>query len=563
MSELRIINNIQEVEVLLSREDLVTLTAPLRLDHTVIVGFYSTFGDQGCIEIPEVEFIPLASLLFQPTGTKIAVHGLKRIWEYLNIGTSDLGLNPIIDTKLLAYLLDPDAGHEDAEDLSLAHLAHEYLNEDCPHMATEVRDMGVSVAIHEAMVRDARTIFRLAEVLPEQMDRDLFNLYRQVELPLMHVLDSMRRVGIGIDGGRAHMELLQLRQELDTLAERITEGAPVDLSSDEQVFWFLIKKGVRFSNPYVYVAQEINRSVLEELALLYTGVQDILDWRQMHQDVSFLSIATGHERVHPVWGQTHAGTSRIYARQPAVQNVSRRLRYLFVPAPGHVLIKADYSQAQLRILAHLSGDEGLVKLFNEGGDVHGETAQLLGIDRDLAKQVNFGICFGISAGRLAGRINSEIVKRNRLVQPQEQQPVIDAERAQGYIDQFHSRYPGVSAFFEQKWEKLKRLPQKDRIVRSPSGRIRRFDSYPSNALERSFKVTWPQQMEADLIKPAMLRLDRIFRRRNMNARIVMMIHDALWVESPEDEAKEARRLLEHEMKNAVQMPFVPLEVELE
>lgn len=119
----------------------------------------------------------------------------------------------------------------------------------------------------------------------------------------------------------------------------------MDLSSDEQVFWFLVKKGVRFNNPYVYVAQKVTTPVLEELALQFTGVQDILDWRQMHQDVSFLSMAASQQRVHPMWGQTRSGTSRIYARQPAVQNVSRRLRYLFVPAPGHVLVKADYSQA--------------------------------------------------------------------------------------------------------------------------------------------------------------------------------------------------------------------------
>ena len=125
------------------------------------------------------------------------------------------------------------------------------------------------------------------------MDRDLFNLYQRVELPLMHVLDSMRRVGIGIDGDRAHAELQQLRQELDSLTQRITEGVPVDLSSNQEVFRFLVQKGVRFNNPYVYTAQKVSTPVLEELALAYPGVQAILDWRQMHQDVAFLSMAAG------------------------------------------------------------------------------------------------------------------------------------------------------------------------------------------------------------------------------------------------------------------------------
>jgi DNA polymerase I len=305
----------------------------------------------------------------------------------------------------------------------------------------------------------------------------------------------------------------------------------------------------------------VNAPLLEELALGYPEVQDILDWRQMSQNVAFLTMAAGRQRVHPAWGQTRSGTSRIYARQPAVQNVSRGLRYLFVPATGHVLIKADYSQAQLRILAHLSGDEGLTSIFNAGGDVHGETARLLGIDRDLAKQVNFGICFGISAPRLAGRINSEILKRDRALPTEQKQPLIDEARAQGYIDQFHARYPGVKKFFEREWQKLKKLPQNDRVVRSLLGRIRRFDTYPSKALERSFKVTWPQQIEADLIKTAMLRLDRIFRKRNMEARMVMMIHDSLWVEAPKEEAEQVRHLMRKMMATAGKLK-VPLEVDI-
>lgn len=163
---------------------------------------------------------------------------------------------------------------------------------------------------------------------------------------------------------------------------------------------------------------------------------------------------------------------------------------------------------------------------------------------------------------MAGKLNSEILKRNRILPSEEQLPVIDEATAQGYIDQFHDRYPGVSAFFGQEWEKLKRLPKEDRIVRSQLGRTRRFDSYPSKALERSFKVTWPQQIEADLIKTAMLRLDRIFHRRNMKAGIVMMIHDALWVEAPHEEEIEARDLVRRLMSAAGRL-CVPLEVDID
>jgi DNA polymerase I-like protein with 3'-5' exonuclease and polymerase domains len=235
----KIINTIQEVADLLVREQLVALTAPLILDHTVIVGFYSTSGDQGCMEVSGVEFNEVGELLFQPTRTRIAVHGLKRIRQYPNIDTSELDLDLVTDTKLMAYLLNPDAGKEEAEGLSLSHLAYEYLDEDYPHMAVEARDKGYPEAVHDALVHDARTIHRLAGALPVQMDKALYDLYQRVELPLMVVLDSMRRVGVGIDGKRAYEELRLIQQEMDSLTHRITNGVSVDLSSDQEVFQFL------------------------------------------------------------------------------------------------------------------------------------------------------------------------------------------------------------------------------------------------------------------------------------------------------------------------------------
>jgi DNA polymerase I-like protein with 3'-5' exonuclease and polymerase domains len=119
------------------------------------------------------------------------------------------------------------------------------------HIAPEVRDKGISPAFHDALVSDARTIFRLAEALPAKMDEGLCDLYQRLELPLMLVLDGMRRTGIGIDGDRARAELQRVRQDLGTLDQRITSGVPVDLSSNQEVFRFLIQKGVQFSNPFV------------------------------------------------------------------------------------------------------------------------------------------------------------------------------------------------------------------------------------------------------------------------------------------------------------------------
>jgi DNA polymerase I len=299
----------------------------------------------------------------------------------------------------------------------------------------------------------------------------------------------------------------------------------------------------------VYATRKITKSTLEEVEHIYPVVQQLLEWRGLEQDKTFLERAAGKTRVHPIWGQMRAGTSRIYARQPAVQSVSRELRYLFMPQPGCIFIKADYSQAQLRILAHLSEDENLVSLFNTGRDPHGETALWLDIDRDSAKQVNFGICFGMTAAALAARLS------------QVRKSPVDIATAQAYIDAFYVRYPGVKDFFAEEWQALKEEPKKDRITIAPSGRIRRFDTRANRAVERKFRITLPQQIEADLIKTAMVRLDRIFRRRNMKAHIVMVIHDALWVECPENEAERVRHLLRKMMITAGKLK-VPLEVDI-
>ncbi len=234
--------------------------------------------------------------------------------------------------------------------------------------------------------------------------------------------------------------------------------------------------------------------------------------------------------------------------------MSRDLRHFFIPAPGHVLLKADYSQAQLRILAYLSKDETLTKLYEDPtGDAHTATSEWLGLeDRSVAKEINFSICYGMSAAGLALKINEVNRRQGR--------PCIDQAEAQEYIDGFYRQYPGISEFFDREWDRLKKLPRKDRAVTSPMGRIRRFASRANPAVQRQFRVSLPQMIEAAIMKNAVIRLDRIFRRRGMGARIVMLIHDALWVECPAKEEKEARRFMGKIMSTAVR-PFLEMRVD--
>jgi DNA polymerase I len=521
------------------------VTAPLLMEDELLIGYFSADGS-GCAVIPAADAHKCARMLYQPKTSAVRVHGLKRIWEALNIGTRDVNLDLIHDTKLMAYLLDPDAGDEG---LTLSALAAQYLGEEYPHRILDIRDIGYPAAFHEALAYDAEVIWNLAEQLSSIMPDELRKLYRELELPLMIILDEMRRTGIGVDGYTAVKERARVKAEMSNLASAITQGREVDLSSEEQVFHFLIEQGVRFVSPFVHATRKVTIAALKEVAHSYPVVQQLLEWRNLAQDKSFLNWAEGRTSVHPIWGQMRAGTSRIYARQPAVQNVSRDLRYLFMPALGNVFVKADYSQAQLRILAHLSEDENLVALFNNGRDPHGETASWLGIDRDTAKQVNFGICFGMSAAGLAGRVSR--VRKSP----------VDEATEKTYIDAFYGRYPGVAEYFAEAWQELMAKPKGKRITTAPSGRIRRFDTRANRAVERKFRITLPQQIEADLIKTAMVLLDRIFRRRNMKAHIVMVIHDALWVECPEDEAEQVRHLLTKMMTTAAKLK-VPLEVDI-
>jgi DNA polymerase-1 len=550
----------------LRSERMIALTAPLVAQERVLVGYALSPEESSCSEISCEQFLSLREDLYCSVTTPLAVHGLKRIWEYLDDlaplpvrDTDAQNVRHVRDTKLMAYLLDPDSartyGHEE-EGLTLSHLSHKYLRHDYPHTVADVCESGDLGTLRDILAHDAQLIYLLAEELPRHMNQGLKKLYRDLELPLMVVLDDMRRVGIGFDGIRCAEEMIKMQRSMASLAAEITGGESIDLTSDQEVYIFLTDHGIQLNVRDRAIQGRGIKRPLEDVAHAYPIVRKILEWWDMGRDLGFLRRWAGRNRIHPVWGQTRSATSRIYARSPAVQNISRNLRHLFVPAPGQVLIKADYSQAQMRILAHLSGDEALIRVFNDPeGDVHAETSEWLKLnDRNVAKEINFAICFGMGPVALCTKINS-------LKQKQGRTDFINLDSAQSYINGFYAQYPKVRDFFGQEWEQLRSLPVKDRVVRSLIGRVRKFERRLTSEAERQFKVTWPQQIEADLIKTAMVRLDRIFNRRGMVARIVMMIHDAFWVECPEEEAEQVRHLMWRMMTTAGKLD-VPLEIDL-
>ena len=173
----------------------------------------------------------------------------------------------------------------------------------------------------------------------------------------------------------------------------------------------------------------------------------------------------------------------------------------------------------------------------------------------MAKEINFAICFGMGPSALARKING-------LRERRDSGDFVHESTARSYIEGFYGRLPKVRAFFDREWDRLKKLPIQDRMVRSLMGRERRFPRRATAEVERQFRVTWPQQIEADLMKVAMVRLDRILRRRGLKARFVMMIHDALRVEFPQEEGNEVRSLVRKMMTTAASLD-VPLEIDIE
>lgn len=271
-------------------------------------------------------------------------------------------------------------------------------------------------------------------------------------------------------------------------------------------------------------------------------------------------------RIRSNWKQTIAKTGRIIAREFPVQNVKREYRNLLIPDEGHALIKADYSQSQLRILAHLSQDEELLKAYQDGLDLHFDTGMrhwsMTGAEeidpatkkdiRSLGKDINFSICFGSTAKGLAGTINK---KR------QSAEDRIEVETAKTYVEAWENRFPKVRTFFKQRWKELETPDDSTRIERSPLGRRRSFVG-ATPAIRRQHRAQVLQAFEADMLKLAMVRIHGHFKRNLMKSRIVMAIHDSLWIHAPVDEMEVAQEIVRTEMTRAIAVS-VPVAVDVE
>jgi DNA polymerase I len=500
-------------------DNLIAISPPIQVNDFVFVGLHDHTGELRHRGISIREYGNRFVELYSYNGNPVAVHGLKRILEWSGSRDWNCGTDPVYDVKLMAYLLDPD------QEPRLNLLGQRYLRTDYPYSVPAVGDCGTDILPH-LLAQDARFIYRLAKALRSQMNDALWSLYEDVELPLAPIMAQMHLEGVGVDGAACAAELKKIQQRIDGLYQEITEGESIDLSSQAETDRFLRSKGIGVP-PGV---------PLEDFAFVPL-VKNILEWRQLKQeDLSFLERAAGYNRVHPVWRQTRGATGRIYSAVVPVQSISKE-KY-------RPLLKPDYSQIQLRLLAHLSGDKGTRETFLRGEDIYRATAQRLGITRDRAKAVNFGICFGQGAASLGADL------------------AISQEHAQSYIDGFFAAYPGAQEFFGTTVNELKKKKRDERIITSPFGRIRRFPYKLTRPEERKIRITPLQQFEADIVKRAMVAIGSAFRERGMSSRTVLMIHDSIWVESPVEEADAASTIMTEAMTSVAKL-HVPLEVKFE
>jgi DNA polymerase I len=456
-----------------------------------------------------------------------------------------LGVDAADDTLLAAYLIDPSRADYELDDL-----AAEYGFELVPEPPTDEETA--------ALVRSADVPLRLAPpMLARIEERGLTPLYREIELPLTRVLADMERAGVKIDTyrmGEITARLAERVAELEALAYELA-GEEFMLGSTQQVARVLFEQLGLTAGRKGKTGYSTDAKVLRAIRAEHAIVAVIEEWRELSKLLNtylgplpaLIDEQTG--RLHTTINQTVAATGRLSTTSPNLQSIpirtelGREIRSAFIAEDGAKLLSADYSQIELRILAHLSGEPKLREAFARGEDIHKATAaEVLGKDpatlttgeRSVAKMINFGIVYGISAFGLSENLE------------------IPREQAQAYIDAYLARFPHVQDFIARTVEEATR----DGYVTTLLGRRRAVPELKAgNRMTRQFgervAVNFPMQgSNADIIKVAMIRIHRRLRDEGRGARLVLQVHDELLLEVPDAEVKDVRELVRAEMVGA-------------
>lgn len=512
----------------------------------------------------------LKPLLEDPSVAKIGQHFKYDMNVLDRYGVRVEGLKH--DTMLASYVLNSTATRHDMDSLALKYLGHQCIRfEDVAGKGAKQLTFN-QVALAEAApyaAEDADITLRLHEHLWPELKGDdrLRSVYEEIEIPLVPVLSRMELTGVLVDVDRLKRQSKKLAGRMADLEEKAYEsaGRRFNLGSPKQLQQILFEEqGIPALRKTPKGQPSTAEDVLEELAAReYELPRLILDYRAMAKLKSTytdrlperINARTG--RVHTSYHQAVAATGRLSSSDPNLQNIpvrseeGRRIRQAFVAPAGRVLLAADYSQIELRIMAHLSGDEGLLKAFRDGEDIHRATAaevfggEVTGEQRRAAKAINFGLIYGMSAWGLSRQLG------------------IERDEAQGYVDRYFERYPGVKAYMES----TRKRAREQGYVETVFGRrlylpdIRAGNANRRQAAERAAINAPMQGTAADIIKRAMLAMHEWLKGREDEIRMIMQVHDELIFEVQRQAVGAVSKAIRARMEGAAELS-IPLDVDI-
>ncbi|MBS6194400.1 MAG: DNA polymerase I [Clostridiales bacterium] len=476
----------------------------------------------------------------------------------------------IFDLEIACYLLNPLKNSYTYDDG-----AKEYLGQQIPskeeifgtakrvELSEVPREQAAAYGGYQAYVA-----FAAQEPVKKALaEAGMLSLFEEIEVPLAFTLDDMEKEGIQVKAEELKIYGDQLQLRIEELETQIYEqaGEEFNINSPKQLGVILFEKlgmpgGKKTKTGYSTAAE-----VLDKLAPDYPFVADILEYRQLTKLKSTyadgLAGCIGEDgRIHSTFNQTITATGRISSTEPNLQNIpvrmelGRMIRKVFVPKPGYVFLDADYSQIELRVLAHLSGDEMLIQAYREAQDIHRMTAsqvfhipfdEVTPLQRRNAKAVNFGIVYGISSFGLSQDLS------------------ITKKEAADYIEKYFATYPKIKGYLDQEVENGKN----NGYVSTMFGRRRPVPELKSgNFMQRSFgeRVAMNSPIQgtaADIIKIAMIRVNEALKGANLKSRLILQVHDELLIETAIEEVEEVSKILEREMRGAADLA-VPLEVDM-
>ena len=513
----------------------------------------------------------LRPLLEDPTRLKVGHHVKYDRHIFANHGVRLAGA--VHDSMLESYVLNSVVSRHDMDSLAQHYLGLRTIRfEDVAGKGAKqltFNQVPIDMAAPYA-AEDADVTLRLHETVWADLGRQsrLRALYEEIEAPLIEVLGDMERTGVLVDRELLRVqsgELAARMQQIELEAHR-EAGGPFNLDSPKQLQQILFERlGLPVARKTPTGQPSTAEDVLEDLAIAYPLPRLILEHRSLaklkgtYTDRLPEQINAASGRIHTSYHQAVAATGRLSSSDPNLQNIpirtpeGRRIRQAFIAPAGHLLLAADYSQIELRIMAHLSGDEGLLGAFAADRDIHEATAaEIFGVapeavdkeQRRAAKTINFGLIYGMSAFGLAARLN------------------VDRGSAARYIESYFERYPGVRRYMDD----TRRLAREQGYVETVAGRrlylpdIRSKNKQLQQYAERSAINAPMQGTAADIIKRAMIDVSSWLATSGAAARLVMQVHDELVLEVREDALDQVRDAVVRLMSGAVQLA-VPLRVE--